>query len=200
MLTRNHMKIFLNILLLLLFWNTAAIGQTRNHPVAVEPGVSLELALSRSASISNLQYHLNFLIPASKNSAIHATEKIEFKLSSVPDILQLDFKQSADHIKHIKVNGDSIAIQLTKEHLLVDAKYLDTGSNQIEIQFIAGNESLNRNNDYLYALFVPDRARSAFPCFDQPDLKANFHLTLTVPATWKVLANGSKLDYLAAGQ
>src|SRR5205823_6736814 len=29
----------------------------------------------------------------------------------------------------------------------------------------------------------------AFPCFDQPDLKANFGLTLTAPQSWKLISN-----------
>jgi aminopeptidase N len=29
-----------------------------------------------------------------------------------------------------------------------------------------------------------------FPCFDQPNLKANYSLTLTVPEKWNAIANG----------
>ena len=36
----------------------------------------------------------------------------------------------------------------------------------------------------LYA-FVPDRARTAFPLFDQPNPKARYTLTLTMPADWE---------------
>jgi aminopeptidase N len=43
-------------------------------------------------------------------------------------------------------------------------------------------------------LFVPDRARTVFPCFDQPDLKATFTLTLRIPEQWKALANGALKD------
>jgi aminopeptidase N len=71
--------------------------------------------------------------------------------------------------------------------------------NHVEIGFIAGNESLNRNKDFLYALFVPDHARTVFPCFDQPDLKAKFLLSLTVPTDWKVMANAVKKDSFAQG-
>jgi len=38
---------------------------------------------------------------------------------------------------------------------------------------------------------VPDRARTLFPCFDQPDMKALFTLALEIPATWKAVANGA---------
>jgi aminopeptidase N len=49
-------------------------------------------------------------------------------------------------------------------------------------------------SEYLYSLFVPSDASTAFPVFDQPDLKARFKLTTNVPmkdggATWKVISN-----------
>ena len=46
----------------------------------------------------------------------------------------------------------------------------------IDIMFRAGDQSLNRTADFLYSLFVPARAQLAFPCFDQPDLKARYAL------------------------
>ena len=49
------------------------------------------------------------------------------------------------------------------------------------IEFTAGDASLNRNDDFLYTLFVPARAHLAIPCFDQPDLKARWTLALDVP-------------------
>jgi aminopeptidase N len=190
------MKLILQNLSLFLLWSTVVVAQKNEKPLAVEPGISLELANQRSATISELQYTLDFNIPPSKNTPIEANAQLDFSLSTVPDTLQLDFKQSPDQVKSIKVNGTSIPVSWKNEHLLIDQKYLQAGANQILIKFIAGNESLNRNTDYLYALFVPAHARTVFPCFDQPDLKANFKLTLTVPKDWKVLANGSKEDSL----
>ncbi len=181
-------------IILLLSWSETALAQQNNKPVAVASGVSLELAQYRRSVISNIQYTLNFDIPAEKSKAIGATESISFSLLANNQPLQLDFKQSLEHIKSIEINGKNSTINLKDEHLLLDQLELHTGINQIKLQFIAGDQSLNRNNDYLYALFVPDRARTVFPCFDQPDLKAKFLLTLQVPADWKVLANAAKKD------
>ncbi|WP_443192781.1 M1 family metallopeptidase [Mucilaginibacter sp. KACC 22063] len=169
------------------------------EPVAVENGVSYQLANYRQKAIDNIQYTLDFTIPAEKSKEIQATEIIAFDLKNNNQLLQLDFKQDAAHIKSISVNGKQANTDLQHEHLLIDKSLLHTGANKISIDFIAGNESLNRNEDYLYALFVPDHARSVFPCFDQPDLKAKFLLTLTVPQGWNVLANGVKKDSLAKG-
>src|SRR5690606_34606436 len=75
------------------------------------------------------------------------------------------------------------------EHIIVPAKYIKEGENTINIEFEAGSGALNRNKDYMYALFVPDRARTAFPCFDQPDMKAVYELSLTIPASWEAMSN-----------
>jgi len=175
--------------------SSAAFAQQAGRKIAVEPGVSLALANARSASISGIQYQLHFTIPAEHTAPIQSTESIDFKLNKLNQ-LQIDFKQNADHLKTLTVNGKAIAIEFKDEHILINQQYLKVGNNHIEIAFIAGNESLNRNKDFLYALFVPDHARTVFPCFDQPDLKANFLLSLTVPTDWKVMANAVKNDSL----
>ncbi|QJD98383.1 aminopeptidase [Mucilaginibacter robiniae] len=167
--------------------------------VTVEPGVSYPLAVYRHSVISDIQYTLDFIIPAEKSQAIAATESISFNAKPFNQPLQLDFKQSPDYVKNVTVNGKSVPVELQAEHLLIRQQYLHAGQNQIAIQFTAGNASLNRNDDYLYALFVPDRARTVFPCFDQPDLKARFLLTLRVPTGWRVLANGTKKDSVTQG-
>ncbi|HEX8078626.1 MAG TPA: aminopeptidase N [Jatrophihabitans sp.] len=42
---------------------------------------------------------------------------------------------------------------------------------------------------YLYAFVYIDNAPRVFACFDQPDLKAPYTFTLTVPRNWQVLGN-----------
>ena len=73
--------------------------------------------------------------------------------------------------------------------LLFHSKYLKKGKNSIQIKFIAGKSSINRFDTYLYTLFVPDKASVAFPCFDQPDLKATFDLELSIPENWSAISN-----------
>lgn len=175
-----------------------AYAQQQSSVIPVEPGVSLVLANHRSATISHIQYQLHFVILEEQSAAIQSTENIDFKLNRVGDV-QIDFKQKADHLKQVLVNGKAVTINFKNEHLVIAAHDLLLGNNRISIEFVAGNESLNRNKDFLYALFVPDHARTVFPCFDQPDMKANFLLSLTVPSDWRVMANGNKKDSLVNG-
>jgi len=186
-------KYFFTFLLL----GQAAFAQQNNTDIPVQPGVSFALASHRSATISNIQYQVHFSIPQELSAHIQSTENIDFKLNKLVDV-QIDFKQNADHLKRIIVNGKQVSVNFKEEHILIAHTDLHLGNNRIAIEFVAGNESLNRNKDFLYALFVPDHARTVFPCFDQPDLKANFSLSLTVPSDWKIMANAAKKDSLVS--
>ena len=44
---------------------------------------------------------------------------------------------------------------------------------------------------YLYSQFETADAKRMFACFDQPDLKATFDITVTAPAHWEVVSNGA---------
>jgi aminopeptidase N len=44
---------------------------------------------------------------------------------------------------------------------------------------------------YLYSQFETADCKRMFACFDQPDLKARYALTVTAPADWKVVSNAA---------
>ena len=165
----------------------------------VEPGVSLELARHRAATISAINYELSLEIPGNRDEDIDGRVVITFELSDASRPLQLDFRESADKIGHVTANGRESGYRFVNEHLVVPAEELVTGRNEIRIEFTAGSSSLNRNPEFLYTLFVPDRARTAFPLFDQPDLKATFELELVIPAAWTAMANAPLVDVREAG-
>jgi len=95
--------------------------------------------------------------------------------------------------RELDVSGydESTGISLSglAEHnvLVVDAdcRYSNTG------------EGLHRFVDpvddevYLYSQFETADAKRMFACFDQPDLKATFDVTVTAPAHWEVVSNGA---------
>jgi aminopeptidase N len=66
-----------------------------------------------------------------------------------------------------------------------DCRYMNTG------------EGLHRFIDpvdkgvYLYTQFETADAKRMFACFDQPDLKSVYQLTVTTPADWRVLGNAT---------
>lgn len=161
--------------------------------IPADAGVSRELAIFRRESLSEIEYKLHFAIPAQKEAQIDAIAKITFNLNRKLPII-LDFKPSY-YIDEkvpfdISVNGERREVKYENEHLYIPACFLVKGTNSVEIVFIAGEQSLNRRDDMLYTLLVPDRARTLFPCFDQPDLKAIYTLSLEIPLGWEALANG----------
>ena len=159
---------------------------------AVEEGVSQTLAEHRSETLSDIRYNIEFSIPESREERLNGQEAITFTLKQrVP--VQLDFREGSASVLTLIINGQESAIDWQKEHILLPKQSLKKGTNTVELTFLAGDRSLNRNDDFLYTLFVPDRARTVFPCFDQPDLKGRFSLTLDIPKDWEAVANGSEI-------
>src|SRR6185436_14065357 len=113
-------------------------------------------------------------IPRDKSAPIKGHEVVSFTLSDASSPLSLDFASAP------------------AGHLVYPPSALHAGENRIEIEFDAGTAPLNRNEEFLYTIFVPARAHEAFPCFDQPDLKARWTLSLDVPDGWEALGNGAE--------
>ena len=155
-----------------------------------EEGISLELAQLRKQEIKELKYGLSFSIPEQKQEAVEGEARISFLLQRPQEII-LDFRESADKIKEVSVNGKPSEYTFLNEHLVLPEASTIEGKNEVHICFTAGDQSLNRNEEYLYTLLVPDRARTVFPCFEQPNLKAEFTLQLEVPAEWEAVSNSS---------
>ncbi|WP_419608751.1 M1 family metallopeptidase [Thiolapillus sp.] len=45
------------------------------------------------------------------------------------------------------------------------------------------------NREYFFSHFEPFWANRLFPCFDQPDLKASFSVTVEAPDDWQIISN-----------
>ena len=96
------------------------------------------------------------------------------------------------------LQAGTLALQ-SNEHLIIPKKYLKTGENVLLVKFASpiktSGAAVTRYVDktdgaeYVYSLFVPSDASTAFPVFDQPDLKAQFYLIMYVPEGWKAISN-----------
>ncbi|GAA4842852.1 M1 family aminopeptidase [Algivirga pacifica] len=181
------MKYWISLFVLSL-WLWGCTAQQDNETLQdVEMGVSKELAELRSEQLTGLSYHLQFSIPDLVSQPIEGMVTIKGRQNE-PGFLILDFQEGASKIKQVSLNGQLKPYEFVNHHILIQNP---NNQFELEIQFEAGETSLNRNEDYLYTLLVPDRASTLFPCFDQPDLKANFTLTLQTPKDWKVVSGGS---------
>ncbi|HLH32740.1 MAG TPA: M1 family aminopeptidase [Terriglobia bacterium] len=164
-----------------------------------EPGVSLTLATKRAQSIDSLSYDLSFTIPSNPSEPITGHEIIRFSTKDITQPLVLDFTPGADYLKSISIAGRPSHYRLVQDHIIIPTQELASEENAIDIQFRAGDASLNRNPEFMYTLFVPARAHLAFPCFDQPNLKARFSLELNIPKEWQAVSNGAETFHEAAG-
>ena len=152
-------------------------------------GVAHSLAETRKRQLGRVGYALDFTIPADRAAPVRLREIVSFYLHQPGAPVLLDFKAPAANLDSLTINGQPAVIDFRDEHLVLPAAALQPGANTVHLVLNAGEQSLNRNADYLYTLLVPDRARTVFPCFDQPDLKASFTVTMTVPRDWQALSN-----------
>ena len=163
-----------------------------------DPGIALALAESRAARISSLEYRVSLRVPAVRTEPVVGQLTASFSLSEAGHPLSFDFSQPADRLRAVSANGQPVAASIVNGHITIPAANLIAGANTIEFDFLAGDEALNRQDDFLYSLFVPARASLAIPVFDQPDLKARWTLTLTVPPGWAAVSNGRSTGTMTA--
>ncbi len=164
-------------------------------PLDLAEGVPWELAEHRRVTISDVRYAFDLRIPAERAEPIDGSGVIAFQWSDpAGQPLVLDFLEP-EKVRSVSVNGTEVAFERINDHLVVPPERLvDPGENEVVLEFTAGDGSLNRNDEFLYTLFVPERARFALPVFDQPNLKGRFAVTLTVPEGWTAVANGPLLE------
>ncbi|HEX7938328.1 MAG TPA: hypothetical protein VF483_05000, partial [Gemmatimonadaceae bacterium] len=162
-------------------------------------GVSHQLARYRAERIRDVRYDLN--LDVTRKDVAIGSVRVSFSRSGDGDVI-LDFRGIS--LSDVRVNGvEAQNAVYDRAHLRIPAEAVRDGANTIEAAFQSpiapAGASIIRftddtdKRDYLYTLLVPSDANLLFPCFDQPDIKAVFALTLTVPAGWRALSNGTKL-------
>jgi aminopeptidase N len=203
----NHMltRIFFLVLSIVFMMNISVDSQTT---FPVENGVSLALAKWRGANYSDVRYKLNITLekgaPLMKgNMEVRVTLTAEgAKNDLVMDWRTTQFKNDRDkpfaNITEVNGTKNPPIVELN-EHLKVPRSFLKAGENIIKIDFASpiktSGAAITRYTDredsgeYIYSLFVPSDASTAFPCFDQPDLKARFKLHLNTPGKWRAVSN-----------
>ena len=157
---------------------------------SVDRGISEALARERAAVFTGVRYDLAFTVPADRLQPVLGRLVLHVTMAG-PHRIVIDFSAPRDRIGSVRVGEAQITPIYSEDHLIIPAEATRAGENAIAIEFTAGDEALNRNDDFLYTLFVPARAHLTFPCFDQPDIKARYTLSLDVPAGWETVANAA---------
>ncbi|HEY6445000.1 MAG TPA: M1 family aminopeptidase [Acidobacteriaceae bacterium] len=181
------------VVLVLAGWMTAAAVAAE-----IPDGIPRALAQERAARVSGIRYSIDYkLVPHAATT--EARETIRFRLTDAGTPLLLDFRDG--QIARMTLNGSAVAAASVHGHVALPAAELRAGENTIEATFTANTgvagkaitrfEDRDDGSEYLYTLFVPMDADMAFPCFDQPDLKGRFTLTVTAPEAWMVIGNSA---------
>ncbi len=190
------------MLLFTFLYAASLMAQPKLPYLNVEPGVSFALAKDRKSRLSKINYQIEFIIPEKANEVLEGKLSLNFELNDKKTPLQLDFKGPGAQVRELNLNGKKTNVDLRQGHLVLPVTGLKRGVNNVQVSFTPSNQSLNRSTDYLYTLVVPDRACTVFPCFDQPDLKAQYRLSLDLPRQWEALHNSAweKQDSSQAGR
>ncbi len=192
----------LKLLPLLVFLAVLLSAPAFSQSDSVETGVSQSLAKWRAANYSDVRYKLNLTLEK-MSPVLKGT--IEVSLKNNADQIVLDWrkirgKEDASTVSNVSVNGKAAKFEEINEHL-VFKDGVTKGENVIKLDFTSpiatSGAAITRYVDkedgaeYVYSLFVPSDASTAFPVFDQPDLKARFTLGVTVPqsVSWKIVTN-----------
>ncbi len=169
-------------------------------------GLSRAEAARRSVLVKDPAYELSFSIDEDK-ADFTGRETIRFTLAAPADDLTVDFSGGA--VSKLVVNGAVLATSTSGLFIELPKARLRAGVNVVLLEFThpysADGAGLYRFKDpedgrtYLYSNFEPYDASKMFPCFDQPDLKASYALTVDAPAGWTVVSTSKESRIAASG-
>ena len=153
-------------------------------------------AEARAAQISEVAYVLDLSLQRG-SPEYQGDLRLRFRHRTPGEGVFLDF--TGREIEMLEVNGRSISAPVWASHRLQLEGALLQESNTVRVRYTnaydhtgAGFHQFTDPEDgqeYLYTHFEPYEAHRLLPCFDQPDIKASFQLTVTAPADWDVITN-----------
>ncbi|WP_343601008.1 aminopeptidase N [Mycobacterium sp.] len=168
------------------------------------PNLTRDQAAERAALVTVDNYRISLDLTAGDGApgerTFRSISTVEFEaLPGAETMLDI----AADTIRSATLNGRELDVSgydestgvalsgLAERNVVVvdaDCRYSNTG------------EGLHRFVDpvddevYLYSQFETADAKRMFACFDQPDLKATFDITVTAPPHWQVISNGAAVS------
>ena len=165
----------------------------------IAEGIEREFAADRAEHVSRVHYDLAFRMQKGM-AAVEGDAKVTFELDA-PRRIVLDF--AGHDLTAARLNGDPVTVDQVHNHLVIDAALARAGENVFEATFkskvaptgtpLTVYRDKTDGAEYYYTLNVPADAHRLFPCFDQPDIKGTYALTIDAPKHWRVIGNGAEL-------
>ena len=169
------------------------------------PSLTRAEAAARSATITVTAYEID--LDLSRDAATFRSRTV-VRFTGQPGAATFVEFEPAE-VLSATLNGVSLdPATALSEHRLALTGLAAANELVIEAEMAYSNtgEGLHRFVDpadkqvYLYGHMFLDGARRIFPCFDQPDLKAPYRLSVTAPADWLVAANGMPAEPAVSGR
>jgi aminopeptidase N len=123
-----------------------------------------------------------------------------------PGDLFLDFR--GGEVSRLIVNGRAVTPERPGHRILLPGGLL-RATTEVEIayenEYDRGGDGFHHFTDpedgaeYAYSNFEPFEAHRLFPCFDQPDLKGTYAVTVRAPADWAIIANAPAAAVVPVG-
>jgi aminopeptidase N len=154
-------------------------------------------ALVRAQMISNVHYEIDLNLHR-KDKSYRAATSISFDfMPHKNQMLRIDF--ISEKIKSILLNGKKIEKPIRNDSRIYIPANLLSQTNILVIQYTSlfdkTGSGFHRfvdpidHEEYLHTDFEPFDAHRLFPCFDQPDIKATYQLTVQGPQEWQYIHN-----------
>ena len=173
--------------------NDEKFNASSTRPVA--DALDRRTADARKARIANVRYQLHLDVSAN-GDWFSGESTLSFELGDATSPLTIDF--SGGNVSEVRVNGQAVRVDYNGYFLTLPADTLQQGANLVNIVFehpySEDGTGLHRFIDstdgrtYLYTYLWPYYANRLFPTFDQPNLKAEFSLTVRAPEKWAVVS------------
>ena len=165
------------------------------------PNLTREQAIERAALVTVDNYRIVLDLTDGNGQpgerTFRSTTTVQFSaLAGADTVIDL----AADTIHSATLNGQAIDVSGYDESIgipLVGLAEHNTVTIDADCLYSNTGEGLHRfvdpvdNEVYLYSQFETADAKRMFACFDQPDLKATFDVTVTAPEHWEVISNGA---------
>ncbi|OJZ68243.1 aminopeptidase N [Mycolicibacterium diernhoferi] len=167
------------------------------------PNLTRDQAAERAALVTVDNYRIDLDLTTGDRTFRSVTTVTFSALAGADTYIDI----AADTIHSATLNGHALDVSGYDESAGIALSGL-AGHNELVVDadclYSNTGEGLHRfvdpvdNEVYLYSQFETADAKRMFACFDQPDLKATFDVTVTAPQHWQVISNGATASTGAA--
>jgi aminopeptidase N len=161
-----------------------------------EDNLSVNAATVRKEQVSEVNYNIS-LTMYRKKDYFDGISEVNFKFKNNKSPLTLDFKNG--EISKVELNDKILTdYNVAQGFIEIPNKYL-AKTNSLKVHYRQKYDKRSRGlshfidpkdqKEYIFSDNEPYDAHQFFPCFDQPNIKAVFQVTLDVPRKWKAINN-----------